>query len=155
MTKGRIPDKATTLVYAERVNMLEGLTKEEADTFLQENPTLVPLNEIDVVKKAEPYQISDEAAIVELSRAREALEWELAVMRSEFIVPSLWVLLKHKLNKLDSEHARVEQLLRLEEERIRSMEAMEHEQRLRKAFVDRHRKRNEERFGKGKVVLLF
>jgi hypothetical protein len=39
----------------------------------------------------------------------------------------------------------VEQLLRLEEDRIRSMEALEHEQRLRKAFVDRHRKRNEER----------
>jgi hypothetical protein len=35
------------------------------------------------------------------------------------------------------------------------MEALEHEQRLRKAFVDRHRKRNEERFGIGKVVLLF
>jgi hypothetical protein len=49
----------------------------------------------------------------------------------------------------------VEQLLRLEEDRIRSMEAMEHEQRLRKAFVDRHRKRNEERFGIGKAVLLF
>jgi hypothetical protein len=43
------------------------------------------------------------------------------------------------------EHARVEQLLRLEEERIQSMEALEHEQRLRKVFVDRHRKRNEER----------
>jgi hypothetical protein len=32
---------------------------------------------------------------------------------------------------------------------------MEHEQRLRKAFVDRHQKRNEERFGIGKAVLLF
>jgi hypothetical protein len=32
---------------------------------------------------------------------------------------------------------------------------MEHEQRLWKAFVDRHRKRNEERFGIGKAVLLF
>jgi hypothetical protein len=30
-------------VYAEGVNMLEGLTEEEADTFLQEYPTLVPL----------------------------------------------------------------------------------------------------------------
>jgi hypothetical protein len=45
--------------YPESVNMLEGLTEEEADTFLQENPTLVPLYEIDVVKEAEPYQISD------------------------------------------------------------------------------------------------
>jgi hypothetical protein len=53
--------------------MLEGLTEEEADTFLQENPTLVPLYEIDVVKEAEPYQLTEEAAIVELGRAREAL----------------------------------------------------------------------------------
>jgi hypothetical protein len=58
---------------------LEGLTEEEADTFLQENPTLVPLYEIDVVKEAEPYQLTEEAAIVELGRAREALERELAV----------------------------------------------------------------------------
>jgi hypothetical protein len=72
-TKGHIPDKSTAPVYGESVIMLEGLTEEEADTFLQENPTLVPLYEIDVVKEAEPYQISDEAAIVELGWAREAL----------------------------------------------------------------------------------
>jgi hypothetical protein len=53
--------------------------EEEADTFLQENPTLVPLYEIDIVKEAELYQLSEEAAIVELGRAREALERELAV----------------------------------------------------------------------------
>jgi hypothetical protein len=78
-TKGCKPVKATALVYAESVNMLEGLMEEEADTFLQENLTLVPLYEINIVKEAEPYQISDEAAIIELNRAREALEWELAV----------------------------------------------------------------------------
>jgi hypothetical protein len=78
-----------------------------------------------------------------------------AVMLTEFIVPSLRIQLEHQLNESESEHARVEQLLRLEEERVRSMEALEHEQRLQKAFVDRHRKRNEERFGKGKSVLLF
>jgi hypothetical protein len=66
-------------VYAEGVNMLEGLTEEEADTFLQENPTLVALYKIDIVKEAEPYQTSKEVAIVELGRAREALERELAV----------------------------------------------------------------------------
>jgi hypothetical protein len=76
-------------------------------------------------------------------------------MPTEFIVPSLRIQLEHKLNELESEHARVEQLPRLEEEQIRSMEALEHEQRLRNVFVDRHRKRNEERFGKGKVILLF
>jgi hypothetical protein len=78
-----------------------------------------------------------------------------AVMPSEFIVPSLRIQSENRLNESKSEQARVEQLLRLEEDRIRSMEAMEHEQWLRKAFVDRHRKRNEERFGIGKAVFLF
>jgi hypothetical protein len=68
-TKGRTPDKATAPVYAESVNMLAGLTEEEAETFLLENPTLVPLYEIDVVKEAEPYQYSEEAAVIELGRA--------------------------------------------------------------------------------------
>jgi hypothetical protein len=54
--------------------MLEGLTEEEIDTFLQENPTLVPLYEIDVVKQAEPYQYSANATVVKLGRAREDLE---------------------------------------------------------------------------------
>jgi transposase InsO family protein len=62
-----------------------------------------------------------------------------AVMPSEFIVPSLQIQSEYRLNESESEQARVEQLLRLEEDRIRSIEAMEHEQRLRKAFVDRHR----------------
>jgi hypothetical protein len=77
--QGRTPDKATTPVYVESVNMLDGLTEKEADTFLLENPTLVPLYEIDVVKEVEPYQYLDEAAVVEVGRAREALERELAV----------------------------------------------------------------------------
>jgi hypothetical protein len=78
-----------------------------------------------------------------------------AVMPSEFIVPSLRIQMQHKLNELESEHARVVQLLGLEEEQIQSMEALEHEQWLQKAFVDCYQKRNEQRFGKGKVVLLF
>jgi hypothetical protein len=65
-------------------------------------------------------------------------------MPSEFIVPSLRIQLEHKSNESESDHVRVEHLLRLEEERIRTMEALEHEQWLRKAFVDRHRKRNKE-----------
>jgi hypothetical protein len=69
-----------------------------------------------------------------------------AVMPSEFIVPFLRIQSEYRLNESESEHARVEQLLRLEQERICSMEALEHEQRLRKTFVDWHRKRNEERF---------
>jgi hypothetical protein len=38
--------------------------------------------------------------------------------------------MEHKLNKLEAEHAWLVQLLRLKEERIRSMEAFEHEQQL-------------------------
>jgi hypothetical protein len=78
-----------------------------------------------------------------------------AVMPFEFIVPSLRIQSKYWLNETALEQAHVEQLLRLEEDCIRSMEALEHEKRLRKAFVDRHRKRNEERFGIGKAILLF
>jgi hypothetical protein len=78
-----------------------------------------------------------------------------AVMPSEFIVPSLRIQSEYQLNESKSVQARVDQLLRLEEDRIRSMEALEHEKRLRKAYVDRHRKRNEKRFGIGKAVLLF
>jgi hypothetical protein len=76
-------------------------------------------------------------------------------MLSEFIVPSLRIQSEHKLNESKSEHARVLQLLELEEERIQSMDVLEHEKRLRKAFVDRHLKRNEQKFSKGNVVLLF
>jgi predicted RecB family endonuclease len=61
--------------------MLEGLMEEEADVFLQENPTLVSLYEIDVVKEEEPFQYSAdaEATVVKLDKVREALEWVLAV----------------------------------------------------------------------------
>jgi hypothetical protein len=76
-------------------------------------------------------------------------------MPLEFIVPSLRIQTKYRMNKSDSEQRRVERLLELEEERIHSMDAFEHEQRLRKVFVDRHRKRNELKFSIGKVVLLF
>jgi hypothetical protein len=59
------------------------------------------------------------------------------------------------MNESDSEQLRVERLLELEEDHIRSREDLEHEQWLRKAFVDRHRKWNEQKFGIGKAVLLF
>jgi hypothetical protein len=59
--------------------MLKGLKEEEADTFIQENPTLVPLYEIYVIKEMEPYQNLEEVVIIELGRAREALERESAM----------------------------------------------------------------------------
>jgi hypothetical protein len=75
---------------------------------------------------------------------RIQLKHKLNESESENTIPSLRIQLKHKLNESESENTKVEQLLRLEEEQIRSMEALEHDQRLRKAFIDRHRKRNEE-----------
>jgi hypothetical protein len=80
-TKGRAPDKAIAPVYAKSVNMPEGFMEEEADIFFQENLSLVFLDEIDVVKEAEPYHYPADtnAIVVELGRAREALERELAV----------------------------------------------------------------------------
>jgi hypothetical protein len=61
--------------------MLEGLMEEEATTYFSENPTIVPLYEIDIIKEAEPYQVGDdtEEGVIELGRVREALERELAV----------------------------------------------------------------------------
>jgi hypothetical protein len=61
--------------------MIEGLTEEEAEIYLQENLTLVYLSEIDVIMEAEPYsQLVDmDATIVKLGRAREGLKRELVV----------------------------------------------------------------------------
>jgi hypothetical protein len=75
-TKRHASDKAIAPVYAESVNILEGLTAEEAHIFLQENPTLVSLDEINVVKEAEPceYSADVDATVVEVDRAREDLE---------------------------------------------------------------------------------
>jgi hypothetical protein len=76
-------------------------------------------------------------------------------MPLEFIVPSLRIQTEYRMNESDSEQGHVERLLELEEDRIRSMDALEHEQRLRKAFVDRHQKQNELKFIIRKAVLLF
>jgi hypothetical protein len=61
--------------------MLEELTEEEATAYFSKNLAIVPLYEIDFTKEAEPYNIGDdmEEGIIELERAREALEKELAV----------------------------------------------------------------------------
>ena len=71
--------------------MLDGLTKEEMDHFLEENPMIIPLFEIDIISAIglpptedvtedslppyEPYPTT----IVELRHARDALERELAI----------------------------------------------------------------------------
>ena len=79
--------KDLTPLYAECVNMLEGLADEEEDQYLLENPKIVPLFEIDVAEAVSPYLLQpdgteagpDREAIRELRQAQEALEREMAV----------------------------------------------------------------------------
>ena len=79
--------KELTPLYAECVNMLEGLADEEVDQYLQENPKIVPLFEIDVAEAVSPYILQpeendeepDKEVIRELRQAQEALEREMAV----------------------------------------------------------------------------
>ena len=69
-----------------------------------------------------------------------------ALMPTEFLVPSLRIQVEHRLNEKQSEQARSEGLLRLQEERLNSLNMLEHEQQVRKSFVDRYRRFNEEKF---------
>ena len=77
-TKVRVPtqprtrtDKELTMLYAKSVNMLEGLTNEEVDQYLEENPKIVSLFEIDVAEAVSPYishpEDADEDRIERLS----------------------------------------------------------------------------------------
>ena len=82
-----IAGKELTPLYAECVNMLEGLADEEVDQYLQENLKIVPLFEIDVAEAVSPYILQpkendeepDKEVIRELRQAQEALEREMAV----------------------------------------------------------------------------
>ena len=81
------PSKEVTPLYAESVNMLEGLADEEVDRYLEENPKIVPLFEVDVADAVSPYIVHpddaseepDQDAIRDLRQAQEALEREMAV----------------------------------------------------------------------------
>jgi hypothetical protein len=90
---GHTPDKATAPVYAESINMLEGLTEEEANTFLQENPTPIFVYEIGVMKEVEPYQYFVDAAAVELLR----VGFIRLVKRATWLSPIMVVPKKNKL----------------------------------------------------------
>ena len=77
------------------------------------------------------------------------------VMSIEFQVPSLHIQVRERLNEKQSEGIQLAALCGLEEHRLASIMHLELEQRRRKAFVDRHQKGNEKRFGIGKPVLVF
>ena len=76
-------------------------------------------------------------------------------MPIEFQVPSLRLQIRDRLPESESEHNRLLQLLELGENRIHSMSQLEHGQRRRKAFVDRHHGTSEKHFKIGKAVLVF
>ena len=79
--------KELTPLYAEIINMLEGLVEEEVDQYLDEHPKIVPLFEVDVAEAVTSYivhleEVGDELdweAIRELQQAQESLEREMAV----------------------------------------------------------------------------
>ena len=78
-------------LYAEGVHMLNGLTEEEMESFVDEHPTIAPLFEIDVLMAVEPYLAKpsttgqeapcklEPESIKELQHARDALDRELAI----------------------------------------------------------------------------
>ena len=53
--------KEVTPLYAESINMLEGLPDEEVDRYLEENPKIVPLFEVDITVVVGPYVMSLES----------------------------------------------------------------------------------------------
>ena len=72
-----------TLLYAKEFHMLEGLNDKELENYLEENPQIVPLFDIDIIEMAgltfttpttardEDYE-SDTEALMELHRAQDA-----------------------------------------------------------------------------------
>ena len=50
-----VTSKEATPLYAESINMLEGLPDEEIDRYLEEHPKIVPLFEVDITAAVGPY----------------------------------------------------------------------------------------------------
>ena len=91
MEESKTVAKDVSPLYAEEIHMLEGLDDEELEQYLEENPRIVPLFEIDVRGTAESYTIPNtspgheeelgENALAELQRAQEAFDREMEVSR--------------------------------------------------------------------------
>ena len=91
MEEGALTPKEISPLYAEEIHMLEGLEDEELERYLDENPRIVPLFEIDVAGTADSYASPSantgqddepgEEALAELQRAQEAFEREMEISR--------------------------------------------------------------------------
>ena len=75
-------------LYAEYVNMIEGLDDEEVNQYFLENPKIIPLFEIDVIEIITPFMSNDEKdvgvpvdekTLMELWQQQEAMEKEMQV----------------------------------------------------------------------------
>ena len=56
MTKARtLTPLDNNPLHAEAVHMVDGLTDNEMNSFLEEHPTIVPLFEVNVLSAMEPY----------------------------------------------------------------------------------------------------
>ena len=76
-------------LYAEDINMLEGVDDKELEAYIEEHPRIILLFEIDVIEAATDYATHnpvnedtyepDPASIMELHKAREAFEKEMEI----------------------------------------------------------------------------
>ena len=83
--------KGMTPLYAEDINMLEGVDDTELEAYLDEHPRIIPLFEIDVIETAADYATPttlheeayepDPESIMELNQARAAFEKEMEISR--------------------------------------------------------------------------
>ena len=76
-----------------------------------------------------------------------------AVVPMEFMIPSLRMTIQEKLPMEKSREERIQELLKLEEDRQQSILVAEAVQKIRKAWADRHGKQKV--FTKGNHVLIF
>ena len=83
--------KGITPLYAEDINMLEGVDDAELEAYLDDHPRIVPLFEIDIIETVVDYPASnmlqeeayelDPKSLLELSRARTTFDREMEISR--------------------------------------------------------------------------
>ena len=83
--KVRVPTEELTAqpknmkpLYAEDINMLEGVDDTELEAYLEEHPRIIPLFEIDVIETATNYATTDWEEAYEPD-PREAFEREMEI----------------------------------------------------------------------------
>jgi hypothetical protein len=55
-----VTNKQSLPIYAESVNMMEGLDEDEENHYFEDNPKIIPLFEIDILQALTPYVDSQE-----------------------------------------------------------------------------------------------